>query len=53
MMAKGKAKAKMEKQRQAVDPSQVVVTDLKRMGLWVGIAVGITFIGALVIEALV
>ncbi|PTM56462.1 hypothetical protein [Desmospora activa] len=49
-MAKGKVKK--ESKKRVVDPVQVLIVDLKRTGLWVAIAVGVTFLGAIVVETL-
>jgi hypothetical protein len=49
-MAKGKNKREQKKDR-TVDPIRVLMVDLKRTGIWVGIAVGLTFAGALVVES--
>lgn len=50
-MAQEKNK-KAQKQDRIVNPIRVLLVDLKRTGIWLGIAVAITLAGAWVVESL-
>ncbi|SFS30260.1 hypothetical protein [Marininema halotolerans] len=46
-------KRQNKKVKQLVDPVKVLNSDLKRVGIWCGIALGITFVVAFVVNSMV